>query len=153
MAAAVAHSARAGRPCRRVGLTLGLVARTGEGDLSTYRRIDRRAGEPLGPAITAALEQTDEPWEIVHSPRLLALLSPLVRRMSDTVLVSNFGRVDIPGLSSLEMYPAARGRSAVAFGAVRLAKGSSTLTLRARNLDRADARAILDDVLARLRQQ
>jgi hypothetical protein len=152
-AAAIAHNARAGKPCRRIGITLGLVAQTGEGDLSTYRRIDCPAEAPLRGAIEEALAATDEPWEIVHSPRVLRLLSPLVERMSDTVLVSNFGRVDIAGLDALEMYPVARGRSAVAFGAVRLARGASTLTLRARDLSRDDARLILDDVLERLRRR
>lgn len=153
VAAVVAHNARAGKPCRRIGLTLGLVAQTEEGDLSTYRRIDRRAGTPLATAIAEALATTAEPWEIVHSPRMLRLLSPFVDRMSDTVLVSNFGRAEIAGLTSLAMFPVARGRSAIAFGAFRLAHGKSMLSLRARDVNREEAQQILDDVLDRLRQR
>ncbi|MHB8219251.1 MAG: hypothetical protein ACYDHU_02855 [Acidimicrobiales bacterium] len=150
VAATLDHCTRAGQPRRRVGLSLGLVARAGGGDISTYRRIDVRSDAPLRPSIEKALAAPEEPWEMVHAPRALRLASPLVGRLSDTVLVSNFGRVEIPGLHSLECYPVARGRSALAFGAVRVARGTSTLTLRARSLTPDDGRRILRGVVEHL---
>jgi len=150
VAATLEHCRRLGQPCRRVGLSLGLVARAGDGDISTYRRIDLRSDAPLRPVIEQALRAPEEPWEIVHAPRALRLASPLVGRLSDTVLVSNFGRPVIPGLRSLECYPVARGRSALAFGAVRVAGGASTITLRARSLTPDDGGRILRGVVEHL---
>jgi hypothetical protein len=150
VAATLDHCNRAGAPCRRVGLSLGLVAHSGDGDISTYRRIDARAGGSLRPAIERSLAAREEPWEIVHGTRLLRLAAPFVGRVSDTLLVSNFGRVEIPGLHALECYPVARGRSALAFGAVRVSGGRSTLTLRARYLSPEDGRRILLGVIEHL---
>ena len=163
VAAAGARNARLARPWRRVGLNLGLAGPSGPagppsqggaggvaGNLSRYRRVDLVAGEPVEPAVTAALGSPREPIDQVWSPRLGRLLGPVARRGSDSLLVSNLGRRAVPGATRLDFFPVARGRSAVAVGAAGLAGGTSTVSLRARDLSSEDAAALLADIVARL---
>ena len=178
VAAAGARNARLGRPWRRVGINLGLAgpgtagapafpAEPGQPDpgppadprdpgpavagyRSRYRRIDLRAGEPVEPAVTAALASPREPVDQVWSPRLGRLLGPMARRGSDSLLVSNLGRRAVPGATRLDFFPVARGRSAVAVGAAGLVGGPSTVSVRARDLSTEDAEALLADIVARL---
>jgi hypothetical protein len=124
----------------------GVVA----GNLSRYRRVDLVAGEPVEPAVTAALGSRREPVDQVWSPRLGRLLGPVARRGSDSLLVSNLGRRAVPGATRLDFFPVARGRSAVAVGAAGLVGGTSTVSLRARDLSAEDAAALLADIVARL---
>lgn len=70
-------------------------------------------------------------------------MRPLLQRFSDTFLVSNLGRLDLPTVKRVEFYPVARGRSAVAIGAAGLADGPTTLTVRSGNLSPGDAGALL----------
>jgi hypothetical protein len=164
VAAAGARNARLGRPWRRIGINLGLAG-SGEpgqagggapasgavaGNRSRYRRVDLRAGEPVGPAVAAALASPREPVDQVWSPRLGRLLGPVARRGSDSLLVSNLGRRAVPGATRLDFFPVARGRSAVAVGAAGLPGGPSTVSLRARDLSTEDAEALLADIVARL---
>jgi hypothetical protein len=120
------------------------------GNRSRYRRVDLVAGEPVGPAVAAALASPREPVDQVWSPRLGRLLGPVARRGSDSLLVSNVGRCAVPGATRLEFFPVARGRSAVAVGAAGLPGGPSTVSLRARDLSSEDAEALLADLVARL---
>jgi hypothetical protein len=180
VAAVGARNARLGRPWRRIGVNLGLAgpgqpgvgapgaagdpgraapgsptpppdpALAVAGNLSRYRRVDLRAGEPVGPAVAAALASPREPVDQVWSPRLGRLLGPVARRGSDSLLVSNLGRRAVPGATRLDFFPVARGRSAVAVGAAGLAGGPSTVSLRARDLSSEDAEALLADIVARL---
>jgi hypothetical protein len=120
------------------------------GNRSRYRRVDLVAGEPVGPAVAAALASPREPVDQVWSPRLGRLLGPVARRGSDSLLVSNVGRCAVPGATGLEFFPVARGRSAVAVGAAGLPGGASTVSLRARDLSTEDAEALLADIAARL---
>jgi hypothetical protein len=157
VAAAGARNARLGRPWRRVGLNIGLAgAPEGEpgsgtvGNRSRYRRVDLRPGEAVGPALAAAVASPREPLDQVWSPRSGRLLGPVAGRFSDSLLVSNLGRRELPGATRLDFFPVARGRSAVAVGAVGLAGGSSTVSLRARDLSSEDAEALLADLVARL---
>jgi hypothetical protein len=159
VAAAGARNARVGRPWRRVGLNFGLAGPGeaggaagvgGVGNHSRYRRIDLRPGEPVGPALAAALASPREPLDQVWSPRFGWLLGPVAGRFSDSLLVSNLGRREVPGATRLDFFPVARGRSAVAVGAAGLAGGPSTVSLRARDLSSEDAEALLDDLVARL---
>ncbi|MHB1890183.1 MAG: hypothetical protein ACYCUF_04795, partial [Acidimicrobiales bacterium] len=144
------HNARAGVPLKKIGLSISVVE-VDEGEaVASYRRVDVRAGSDLRPAVEAALRSPEEPWEILHAPRALRLLAPLAGRLSDTLLLSNFGRVQLGGARSLEIYPVARGRSAVAFGAVRVAGAESTLTIRARSLSNQDAKSVLARALEHL---
>ncbi|HEX2155679.1 MAG TPA: hypothetical protein VHS79_01645 [Actinomycetes bacterium] len=179
VAAAGAHNARLGRPWRRVGVNVGLagpvaggdragahrpggLAETGAGgpgrpadawppgNRSRYRRLDLRPGEPAGTALDAALARTREPLDQVWSPRFGWVLEPVVGRFSDSLLVSNLGRRAVPGVTRLEFFPVARGRSAVAVGAVGLAGGPATVSVRARDLSAEDIRALLADLVERL---
>jgi hypothetical protein len=137
------------------GGTAGRTEGSGEagvvaGNLSRYRRVDLAAGEPVEPAVTAALGSRREPLDQAWSPRLGRLLGPVARRGSDSLLVSNLGRRAVPGVTRLDFLPVARGRSAVAVGAAGLAGGASTVSLRARDLSAEDAAALLADIVARL---
>ena len=148
--AACSFSEKMGRPCKRIGLSLGIAPTHGPVNHSTYRRIDARFGAPLSQSIEAALAAPEDPWEIRHSTKMLKLFSHVAPRLSDTVILTNLGRQHMPGITRLEGFPVARGRSAVAYGAIRLAGGDSTITLRARDIDLDDANAIIDDVIARI---
>jgi hypothetical protein len=158
VAAAGARNARLGARWRRVGVNLGVggpsqEARAGRplaGNASRYRRVDLAAGEPVGPAVAAALASPREPPDQVWSPRLGRLLEPLAGRFSDSLLVSNVGRRAVPGARRLDFFPVARGRSAVAFGSAGLPGGPSTVSVRARDLYLEDAEALLAEVVARL---
>jgi hypothetical protein len=153
VAAAGAHNARLGRPWRRVGINLGLAGGTQggiPGNDSRYRRVDLRAGEAVGVALDAALARSREPLDQVWSPRFGWVLEPLVGRFSDSLLVSNLGRREVPGATRLEFFPVARGRSAVAVGAAGLAGGPATVSVRARDLSSEDAEALLAGLVARL---
>jgi hypothetical protein len=175
-AAAGARNGRLGRPWRRVGVNVGLAgpevgsgalrgeagASRGEadplswgtgalpGNSSRYRRLDLTPGEPAGPALAAALASAREPLDQVWSPRFGWLLEPVVGRFSDSLLVSNLGRREVPGATRLDFFPVARGRSAVAVGAVGLAGGPATVSVRARDLSTEDAEALLADLVDRL---
>jgi hypothetical protein len=154
VAAAGVRNYRLGRPWRRVGLNVGLAGLPGQeqgvGNHSRYRRLDLRPGEPVGPALAAALASSREPLDQVWSPRWGRSLEPVVGRFSDSLLISNLGRREVPGATRLEFFPVARGRSAVAVGAVGLLGGPSTVSVRARDLTSEDAEALLDDLVARL---
>jgi hypothetical protein len=168
VAAAGAHNARLGRPWRRVAVNIGLAGPAGiggsaeaggpgrppvdwpPGNRSRYRRVALGAGEPVGPALAAAVARTREPLDQVWSPRLGWVLEPVVGRFSDSLLVSNLGRRELPGATRLEFFPVARGRSAVAVGAVGLAGGPATVSVRARDLSPEDARALLAELVERL---
>jgi hypothetical protein len=153
VAAAGAHNARLGRPWRRIGINVGLAGGTQggtPGNHSRYRRVDLRAGEAVGVALDAALARSREPLDQVWSPRFGWVLEPVVGRFSDSLLVSNLGRREVPGATRLEFFPVARGRSAVAVGAAGLAGGPATVSVRARDLSSEDAEALLADLVARL---
>jgi hypothetical protein len=159
VAAAGARNQRLGRPWRRVGVNVGLAGPEGgagglPGNSSRYRRVDLVPGEPVrepvGVALAAALANPREPLDQVWSPRFGWLLEPVVGRFSDSLLVSNLGRREVPGATRLDFFPVARGRSAVAVGAVGLAGGPATVSVRARDLSSEDAEALLADLVARL---
>jgi hypothetical protein len=120
------------------------------GNSSRYRRVDLTPGEPAGPALAAALMSPREPLDQVWSPRFGWVLEPVVGRFSDSLLVSNLGRREVPGVTRLDFFPVARGRSAVAVGAVGLAGGPATVSVRARDLSSEDAGALLADLVDRL---
>ena len=120
------------------------------GNFSRYRRLDLEPGEAVTPALEAALASSREPLDQVWSPRWGWVLEPVVGRFSDSLLVSNLGRREVPGATRLEFFPVARGRSAVAVGAVGLAGGPATVSVRARDLSSEDAEALLADLVARL---
>jgi hypothetical protein len=169
VAAAGARNHRLGRPWRRVGINVGLAgpedvggatagpagphregATVAAGNSSRYRRLDLVPGEPAGPVLAAAMARRREPLDQVWSPRSGWPLEPVVGRFSDSMLVSNLGRRELPGATRVDFFPVARGRSAVAVGAVGLADGPATVSVRARDLSSEDAEALLADLVDRL---
>ena len=149
-AAISARNAATGKALRRIGISVAVGGVGGAG--ATYRRVDVSTVDEVEPAIQAAL---GDPGQFHRNLKGLPpgafLLQPVFRRLSDTVLVSNLGRLDLPQVRSLEFYPVARGRSAVAVGAAGSHGGATTLTLRSGNLSQSDAEALLSRVVADLR--
>lgn len=143
--AAVEHSADAGWPLRKVGVTVALGGPAGVGNVASYRRIDVAPDDDVPSAVQAALAVPEEPGEQVSAPKLvMRMLEPVVERFSDTVLISNLGRHDLPGVARLDFFPVARGRSAVCFASASVAGASTSFTIRARDLSPGDARRMLE---------
>lgn len=143
VSAASARNLSLATPWHRIGITVAKGGPVGVGNVASYRRVDLHVGDPVGPAVIAALATDAEPPEQVRAGLLVALARPLVNRLSDSVLLSNLGSHRIPGAERLEFFPVARGRSAVAFGAATVEGATSTLTMRARDLTSSDARALV----------
>jgi hypothetical protein len=137
-----AYNAERGAPLHRIGLS---VAVGGVGDESaTYRRLDLHPQADVVAEVVRAMAQPEVPPELRGLPPGASyFLRPVLQRLSDTILVSNLGRLDLPMVHRLEFYPVARGRSAVAVGASGLVGQTTTLTLRARDLVPSDAAALL----------
>jgi hypothetical protein len=146
------HNRRFGAPWRRVGVSVAKGGPAGVGNVASYRRLDLRAGDPVVPSVVAALLTPDEPTEQTRAGLALALTRPVVNRFSDSLLISNLGRQSLPDVAQLEFFPVARGRSAIAFGAIGLAAMPSTLSLRARDLSVADAERLLGKAVQFLRR-
>lgn len=149
--AAADHNRRFGAQWRRVGISVSKGGPAGVGNVASYRRLDLQSGEPVAPAVAAALLTPDEPMEQTRAGLTLALSRPIVNRFSDSLLISNLGRQSLPDVARLEFFPVARGRSAIAFGAVGVAGMPSTLSLRARDLSLVDAQLLLGKVVQFLR--
>lgn len=145
-AAAVAHNTQRGHPMRRIGLSVAVGGVGGEA--ATYRRVDVIPGQDVESAVAASLDDPRVPSELVRLPPGSFVLRPILQRFSDTLLVSNLGRLELPGVTSVEFYPVARGRSATAVGAVSISGQPTTLTLRARDLSPVDAAALLERIVA-----
>ena len=141
---------RLGRPWRRIGVTIPIGGPAGIGNVASYRRVDLRADDDVRAAVARVLDSGPVPPEHTSAPRALRLLAPVADRFSDSLLVSNHTRYDIPELAQIEVYAVARGRSAIAFGTAGIAGGASTLALRARDLDQRDTETLLDATVARL---
>ncbi len=151
VAAAAAHNQRHGQRLRKVGLTLAIGGPAGVGNVASYRRIDVRPHDPIPALVQAALASPDEPGEQVSAPKaLMALLEPVVERFSDTLLISNLGRHRLPGVSRVDFFPVARGRSAVCIASATVEGGETTVSLRARDLSPADGRRLLAETCANL---
>jgi hypothetical protein len=58
------------------------------------------------------------------------LLEPLWQRFSDTTVVSIWGRLDLPRVAQVEIYPIARGRSDMAVRAGHLSQPDTAALLR-----------------------
>lgn len=142
------RNAEAGKPLRRIGISVAVGGVGGQG--ATYRRVDVSDVDSVESAVKGALADPTVPAELKGLPPGAFLLQPLLQRFSDTLLVSNLGRVDLPSVRRLEFYPVARGRSALAVGAAGLAGGASTLTLRSGTLSQPDAESFLSRVAGAL---
>ncbi len=150
VAAAGARNARLARPWRRIGLSIAVGGAPAIRNVASYRRVDLRAGDDVVGAVQSALRGGDVPTEMTFAPRGLRLLAPLAERFSDSLLISNLGRTELPGVEEIVLYPCARGRSAVSVGASSVASGRSVVSVRARELSQTDAEDLLEDAVRRL---
>jgi hypothetical protein len=150
VAAVADHNQAHRRRWSRVGITIGVGGDNSIGNTASYRRCVVTVGERVEDAVVAELASPAEPPELSHAPRLLMLAArPLLSRFSDSLLVSNLGRIELPGASAVEFYPVARGRSAVSLGAASVDDGEPIVTLRALHLAPADAELLLQRIVER----
>jgi hypothetical protein len=150
VAAAAARNDALGHPLRRVGISVGIGGPSGDGNTATYRRLDLSPHDDVVSEVMQAIERVAEPRELLSAPRRIRLIAPAISRLSDSLLVSNLGCISAPGAERVEFFPVARGRSAVAFGAVGVRRGQCTVSINARHLSAEDAARLLDDVVTRL---
>jgi hypothetical protein len=139
---------------RRVGVSVGIGGPGGVGNGAGYARVDVDGIDPPGAvaaAVAAALRDPAPAVEQRHPSPALRLLAPVAGRLSDTVLVSNLGRLTLPGVARLAFFPVARGRSAVAVGCATAGDGPAVVTVRARDLAPATVGSLLDDLVDRFR--
>lgn len=152
VAAAAAHQARHGGRLRKVGLTIAIGGPAGVGNVASYRRIDVAPDDPIAAQVQEALRSPEEPGEQVSAPKLvMRALQPVVERFSDTLLISNLGRHQLPGVERLDFFPVARGASAVCIGSCAIEGAATSLSVRARDLSPGDARRLLEGTAERLR--
>jgi len=139
--------------CKRASITISTPSYAVGENTASYVRVDIRRIAEVKAEVERAIAKKETPWEFAHTPIWLPVLAPLSRRLSDTFLLTNLGRISLKGVQSAELYPVARGRSAVAFAMARLEGGKSTLTIHARDLNYSDAASLLDDVVSQLPNQ
>lgn len=146
------HNRRRQTPWRRVAVTVGLAGDAEVGNTAAYQRIslDLDRDDTASVVRNAVASSAPTPAELRWAPLALRLLAPVANRMGDSFLVSNLGRQELPGMADVVFFPVARGRSAVAIGAVAGSDGMGTVSLRARDLDQADASALLDGCIRHL---
>jgi hypothetical protein len=109
--------------------------------------------EEVGRVLAAQPPEPDFPARSSKIARLGTRL--LASRLGSTFLVSNLGMVTAPDVvRSISFYPAASGRSGVAFGAVTVGD-TSTVTVRARrrDFDEPAAGRLADSLVVALRRQ
>ncbi len=153
-------NARRGKKTARVVAAVGASWRGGavpepEHDSAFFRL--RLGRNPVAADVGALLAtQPPEPDFPARSSRIARLGTRLLAsRLGSTYLVSNLGIVSTAdAVASIAFYPAASGRSGVAFGAVTVG-GTSTVTVRARRKDFDDAAAagLADGIVEALRRQ
>lgn len=144
--ATAAWNRERGERWSRIGLTIPVGGPPALGNVATHRRVDVSLPAAVSDVVGAALRDQVDPPEAglsASKARVLRVVAPIVDRLSDSLLVSNLGVVDLPGAHAVEFYPQARGRSAVAIGACTPAGGTPRLTLRARDLSELDAGLLL----------
>ena len=153
-------NSRHGKKTARVVAAVGASWRGGaapepEHDSAFFRlRLGRKPGSVEVGALLAT--QPPEPDFPARSSRIARLATRLLAsRLGSTYLVSNLGVVSAAdAVTSIAFYPAASGRSGVAFGAATVG-GTSTVTVRARRKDFDDAAtaALADGIVEALRRQ
>ncbi|UMO99476.1 hypothetical protein [Amycolatopsis sp. EV170708-02-1] len=153
-------NARHGEETARVVAAVGASWRGGAApeplhDSAFFRlRLGRKPAVAEVGALLAT--QPPEPDFPARSSRIARLGTRLLAgRLGSTYLVSNLGVVSAAdAVTSIAFYPAASGRSGVAFGAVTVGE-TSTLTVRARRKDFDDAATadLADGIVEALRRQ
>lgn len=143
--AAVEHQQRRGSKLHKVGLTIAVGGPPGVGNVASYRRIDVAPTDRIVDLVQGALASSEEPGEQVNASKtLMRMLQPVAERFSDTILITNLGRHEIGGVSRVEVFPVARGRSAACIGSCAVVGGETALIARARDLSPADTRRLLE---------
>jgi hypothetical protein len=149
-----------GVPAKRVVAAVGASWRSGATPEpvhdSAFFRL-RLSENPTAAEIGGQLSTRDpEPDFPARTSRIARLGTRLLAsRLGSTFLVSNLGIVSAADeVASIAFYPAASGRSGVAFGAATVG-GTSTLTVRARRKDFDDfaVRELADGLVQTLRLQ
>lgn len=150
------HGARTSRVVAAVGASWrGGAAPEPEHDSAFFRlRLGREATAADVSAVLAT--QPPEPDFPARSSRIARLGTRLLAsRLGSTYLVSNLGIVSgAAAVTSIAFYPAASGRSGVAFGAATVGE-TSTVTVRARRKDFDDVATggLADGLVEALRRQ
>lgn len=127
-----------GVPANRVVAAVGASRRAGD-DLrpehdSAFFRLPLPADADRADVHTLLRGQAPEPdFPATRNPVMDLGIRALAPRLGSTFLMSNLGVVTAP-VRSLAFYPAASGRSGVAFGAVTVGE-TTTVTVRARGRD------------------
>jgi hypothetical protein len=148
------HGVKAARMVAAVGASWRSgAAPVPEHDSAFFRLRLKR--DPSGDDVRALLTRTNpEPDFPARSSKLARLVTrALAGRLGSTFLVSSLGVVSAGGaVRSLAFYPAASGRSGVAFGAATVGE-TSTFTVRARRKDFGTAAAaeLVDELVYSLR--
>lgn len=150
VAAAGAWNRERGARWRRIGLTIPVGGLPVVGNVSTHRRVDLGTDADVRSAVTAALAAEVPPVEAASPRAALRLPATVIDRFSDSLLVSNLGRLQLPDVEAVDFFPVARGRSAVALGAATVDGGAGRVTLRARDLDAAGAQQLLTAIIEHL---
>ncbi|SDX78867.1 hypothetical protein SAMN05421504_103850 [Amycolatopsis xylanica] len=164
LVAAAAHATERwngehGRSAARVVAAIGASCRAGaapepDRDSAFFRlRVSSApVASEVGTSLAAQAPEPDFPARSSTIARLGTRL--LASRLGSTFLVSNLGVIEAECVRSIAFYPAASGRSGVAFGAATVG-GTSTVTVRARrkDFDGAAAGRLADGVVDALRRQ
>ncbi len=153
VAAVTAWNHDRGERWSQIGLSIPVGGPPVLGNVASHRRVDLAVTDDPAAAVRAALRAQAAPPEAALTPakaRVLRIVAPVLGRLSDSLLVSNLGLVDLPGARAIDFYPQARGRSAVAIGACTPAGGLARITLRARDLSQFDAGLLLGTVVDEL---
>jgi hypothetical protein len=128
-----AHGARTARVVAAVGASRRSGAAPEPVHDSAFFRLRLGRGADAAAVLAAQAPEPDFPARSSRLARLGTRL--LASRLGSTFLVSNLGVVSTGDtVRSLAFYPAASGRSGVAFGAVTTG-GTTTVTVRARRKD------------------
>ncbi|MGO4256410.1 hypothetical protein [Marmoricola sp. RAF53] len=152
--AVVAWNGMHGEHSRRVTVSVGVATRSAPlplGDFSGYlrlRNVEQLSADDVRRALADAPLQPGGGEITARSGLLVTALRAAGRiaapRLGSTLLVSHLGRVQAPGVESLEFYPVSGGGSGLSLGAVNEPIGTR-VTLRARGT--AHSRAGLSDLL------
>lgn len=148
-----AHGARTARVVAALGASWRSGAAPEPVHDSAFFRLRLRPGADVAAVLAAQPPEPDFPARSSRLARLGTRL--LASRLGSTFLVSNLGVVSTgDSVRSLAFYPAASGRSGVAFGAATTGD-VTTVTVRARrrDFDAAAAERLLEEFRTAVRQQ
>ncbi|WP_372664389.1 hypothetical protein [Amycolatopsis kentuckyensis] len=148
-----AHGARTARVVAALGASWRSGAAPEPVHDSAFFRLRLRPGADVAAVLAAQPPEPDFPARSSRLARLGTRL--LASRLGSTFLVSNLGVVSTgDSVRSLAFYPAASGRSGVAFGAATTGD-VTTVTVRARrkDFDAAAAGRLLDEFRDAVREQ